>query len=1080
MKKRLLWISALLLMLTVLSTAAFAMSETQYNIIFCLSSGEYYSSQQVMNGGKLTDPGTPAGGEVAFCGWYDGDGKKWDFENDTVTSQFTLTAVFHQPEIHAAAEAHPGQDGMKPYVFCPVCGQSFFDENCENPIGDDARLEEWKEIAGRSVYYLKWDETAKKLVPAVAKGNEYFGLVPDLGDAPLLISVTEDTREWETLYSGTFFVVDSDVTIDGSVTVAGRVRLILEDGCTLTVTEGIRVCDAFYGERYVGSSTLEIYAQSTGDNMGKLICLNSGSNRAPIGGVSYGGSPAGGTVIINGGRIEATSTHYNAAGIGGVDCYDGGTITINAGYVTAIGGENAPGIGGGGRTETDSSVVTINGGVVEAIGGENTKNPDIGEVPAIGGGICSYIEAGYSHDVMGQSSVTLAENMKVYESVDDEWQLNPYRNQHEVLILSPLTYYSFDAENHDLFQETLTEPVLRLSENEWTVKSAVWGKPNETTWIYVDEDFTVSDRITAKGDVCLILKNGTVFTAEKGISVCGEDAFLVFGQHPTFISSPEDAALLESDMPGKLIARGTAVDSGIGSSESDPTCGWIEICGGWIECTGKHGIGGENAAVTIQNGVVKAESIGEGAAIGGSCADWFFSIEISGGWVTAVANAENDPGLTGGAGVGVDPNSTTAAFAFTQSGGTLNAVGADGSAGIGDAAGATVEGSLILISGGANVFAFGGKDAVGIGFENEDATNIFFASDSVVLACGGDKSEGEGICPAFSGISLPESMELYLYSGTKGETSFRNADKLTEYNGEPFVLLHPLSFGTMSLSLGGTVGVNLYATSKSPLFAEKQKFAFTNPNTGETNVTSVGDALQPDGRYKFSMNVATPFLADTLTGAFLVGDYRITTTLSPMTYINSVLKKYGSETDNPTVDLVKALLSTGYYGQKVVASSSHPSIDLGGKELPDYFGNLPAGALDPFSLVVENKDEKVSSLSGSLLLDADTSIVLYVTTSSGETLPSPVRIFDGKGREVGNCRIENVNAETTRIVIPDIPAHRLGETFSVKIGEKMTVKLSALTYAQTILLSSDSHSSDENNLAASLYAYAAAAKAYRK
>ena len=78
----------------------------------------------------------------------------------------------------------------------------------------------------------------------------------------------------DTAWSNDWYVVSGDVTILNPVTVTGDVHLILENGCTLNAEQGIVISNA----------SLSIYAQSVGQNMGKLTARNdSGPKSIAIG-----------------------------------------------------------------------------------------------------------------------------------------------------------------------------------------------------------------------------------------------------------------------------------------------------------------------------------------------------------------------------------------------------------------------------------------------------------------------------------------------------------------------------------------------------------------------------------------------------------------------------------------------------------------------------------------------------------------------------------------------------------------------------------------------------------------------------
>lgn len=170
-------------------------------------------------------------------------------------------------------------------------------------------------------------------------------------------------------------VVFGDVTINSRLFFSGDSHLILADNSSLTVSGGL---DLSAGDN------LTIYAQSTGDDMGRLTVQNMTEGNAGIGIKTRGQGDfySCGTTTINGGYIDVSGGNL-AAGIGGgVDNMYGSSkceaIVINGGHVMARGGANGAGIGCG--TFGDCGMITVNGGTVHAIGGR--------EANAIGRGYC--------------------------------------------------------------------------------------------------------------------------------------------------------------------------------------------------------------------------------------------------------------------------------------------------------------------------------------------------------------------------------------------------------------------------------------------------------------------------------------------------------------------------------------------------------------------------------------------------------------------------------------------------------------------------------------------------------------------
>ena len=173
------------------------------------------------------------------------------------------------------------------------------------------------------------------------------------------------TQNSNTLSSGWYVVQASEtgLTINSRITVNGDVNLILADSCDFTVNGGIQVQDNDHNINTVSTNSLTIYAQSKGDNMGKLTAQKVSNWNAGIGG---GGEDPGGNITINGGNVT-TKGGEKAAGIGGGWYSNGGTITINGGTVTANGGKDGAGIGGG--WYSNGGNITIRGGTVTATGG---------------------------------------------------------------------------------------------------------------------------------------------------------------------------------------------------------------------------------------------------------------------------------------------------------------------------------------------------------------------------------------------------------------------------------------------------------------------------------------------------------------------------------------------------------------------------------------------------------------------------------------------------------------------------------------------------------------------------------------
>ncbi len=174
------------------------------------------------------------------------------------------------------------------------------------------------------------------------------------------------------------------IVVKGSEDTGASTYLILCDGAKLTANKGI----------YVGQGKgLYIYAQGPDSSsaMGALEAVGE-TNNAGIGGNGNEDDGACGTIEIYGGNITARGGG-NAAGIGGGNGGSGTSISINGGKVTAQGGDYAAGIGSGNGASQSNGSININRGTVIADGGVRGAgigggaSGDAGNISILGGNV---------------------------------------------------------------------------------------------------------------------------------------------------------------------------------------------------------------------------------------------------------------------------------------------------------------------------------------------------------------------------------------------------------------------------------------------------------------------------------------------------------------------------------------------------------------------------------------------------------------------------------------------------------------------------------------------------------------------
>ena len=401
-------------------------------------------------------------------------------------------------------------------------------------------------------------------------------------------AVTSSTTTMGTANTETWYVVSSNVTVSSSrIEVLGTVNLILADGKSMRAEKGLHV---------LSGVTLNIYGQSSGTGQ-----LHSFSNTDQLAGIGGNNDQTSGTITIHGGSIEAIGA-YQSAGIGGGRGGNGGTTTIYGGTVNATGGNYGAGIGGG--AGGNGGTISIIGGTVIANAGTVDANDNS---QAIGNGAGTSISGG----------TLVIDGIKVYSSANASNPVAPANRQSicqsKYAKLMPCTSHNFvngvcticggtpDVGNPRAYlaYQTATQTFVHLEANNPTFvtgSTTTLGADNTETWYSVNNNVTVSSRITVNGTVHLILCDGKTLTANGGIAVSAGNALYIYSQ---------------SAGMGQLTANATGLNgsAGIGGGSS---VGNITIHGGNITATGgdwSAGIGGGTngggGSITIYGGNVE-------------------------------------------------------------------------------------------------------------------------------------------------------------------------------------------------------------------------------------------------------------------------------------------------------------------------------------------------------------------------------------------------------------------------------------------------------------------------------------------
>ena len=459
-------------------------------------------------------------------------------------------------------------------------------------------------------------------------------------------------KNWGAANKTTWYVVKNDITLDGTATVNGDVRLILKDGATLTCGSSINV-----------SGSLTVYAQSTDKaQMGKLIVTSD-----------YDPAISGGNITVNGGDLAVTGRiliylegqdpdpHYHA--ITSNATINGGSLVVSSGVAfsgnVSIGPDMVVKVGKEAITDFETNhayhKVTIDPYVAATSITLDKTNLSLKAeddvvllTPTIGAENASYntlnwVEWRTSNENVvklfdnrgtilpmsaGTATITAIANNGTADTSDDLYATCTVT----VSAASPVSYLSYNAgafsEASCSVYTTITADTCKMGASDWT------------RWHVAKGNVTVGGRITVTGNVHLILSDGASLTINGGIYVPTGSSLTIYGHS------------IDRSVMGQLLAQNAGTEqAGIGGNSSESN-GAIVINGGKVTSYGGErgaGIGGGGAddanapaagSITVNGGVVIAVGGEYAAGIGGGGSYYNFggdgySIAFNGGEITA-------------------------------------------------------------------------------------------------------------------------------------------------------------------------------------------------------------------------------------------------------------------------------------------------------------------------------------------------------------------------------------------------------------------------------------------------------------
>ena len=295
-------------------------------------------------------------------------------------------------------------------------------------------------------------------------------------------------------------------------------------------------------------------------------------------------------------------------------------------------------------------------------------------------------------------------------------------------------------------------------------------------------------------------------------------------------------------------------------------------------------------------------------------------------------------------------------------------------------------------------------------------------------------------------------------------------------------------FDSYSLFLGGKIGLNFYVYIPDDLAGSRDcsmSFEITGKYPLETP-TQIFDAeaFSTQGgtkTYRFTCYVNVLQAAEDITATLHYGEESISITYSVKSYLGADFSGFS----DTVRELIRAIQNYVHYSQIMLADthSLTPGTD---------FAQMPASGdytteeirqvstdVKPYAFVNENVGGSgVTNIEYSLNLDSSTAVNIYFTVSDDYT--GNVGAYLGTGTENLAVR-QGSNSNVYRVQIDDIPAHKLGDTSTVRIAtaKEFEVRFSALSYVNAVL---DYFPDDEEMCRAvtALYKYYTATMAYRE
>ena len=330
-------------------------------------------------------------------------------------------------------------------------------------------------------------------------------------------------------------------------------------------------------------------------------------------------------------------------------------------------------------------------------------------------------------------------------------------------------------------------------------------------------------------------------------------------------------------------------------------------------------------------------------------------------------------------------------------------------------------------------------------------------------------------------------------NGNKNVISFigKNANGITTYKNfitviqnAPKLELSP-SFEKINLVLSGKIGVNFYLDLSSLTEAEKEASYVEFTVNGKTSKdTYDANFMGNSGQfYGFTCYVTSAEMADTITAVYHYGDGQtLTKNYSVLKYINKIEENADSY-DEKTLDLIHSIADYGHYVQPWLAANNNWTVGKDHIAMEMHFTDSYSYEsvkknVKPFKRILDLGGSDIQQITYSLSLNSATELNIFVQPK--KEYDGEVIITIAKDDAPALYKAVKQSDNRYRITIPNISAHKLGDTFFITAATSngtATCSVSALSYIYAIL-NSDSYDDTAKNAVSSFYNYYAATMNY--